>query len=91
MENNKKRAPIYEAQTKLKSVRLASGLTQKEVAERASLSTAQYAQYEQGFRSIDGCKLITLLRLCKALECNLVDIVESPELIELLTLNQFNY
>ena len=87
----KRRPPRNAAQTKLKAVRLSAGLKQKDVALEAGLKLPVYSQYEQGIRNIDGCKLITLLKICKVLECNLVDIVESPELIELLTLNQFNY
>lgn len=87
----KRRPPRNAAQTKLKALRVKSGLKQKDVALEAGLKLPVYSQYEQGIRNIDGCKLITLLKICKVLECNLVDIVESPELIELLTLNQFNY
>ena len=87
----KRRPPRNAAQTKLKALRVKSGLTQREVAEKSGIDVRIYAGYEQGTRSIDGAKLITLLKICKVLECNLVDIVESPELIELLTLNQFNY
>lgn len=87
----KRRPPRNAAQTKLKAVRLRAGLKQKDVALEAGLKLPVYSQYEQGIRNIDGCKLITLLKICKVLECNLVDIVESPELIELLTLNQFRY
>ena len=87
----KHRPPRNAAQTKLKALRVKSGLKQKDVALEAGLKLPVYSQYEQGIRNIDGCKLVTLLKICKVLECNLVDIVESPELIELLTLNQFNY
>ena len=87
----KRRPPRNAAQTKLKALRVKSGLKQKDVALEAGLKLPVYSQYEQGIRNIDGCKLVTLLKICKVLECNLVDIVESPELIELLTLNQFNY
>lgn len=87
----KHRPPRNAAQTKLKALRVKSGLKQKDVALEAGLNLPVYSQYEQGIRNIDGCKLVTLLKICKVLECNLVDIVESPELIELLTLNQFNY
>lgn len=87
----KRRPPRNAAQTKLKALRVKSGLKQKDVALEAGLKLPVYSQYEQGIRNIDGCKLITLLKICEVLECNLVDIVESPELIELLTLNQFNY
>ena len=87
----KRRPPRNAAQTKLKALRVKSGLKQKDIALEAGLKLPVYSQYEQGIRNIDGCKLVTLLKICKVLECNLVDIVESPELIELLTLNQFNY
>lgn len=87
----KRRPPRNAAQTKLKAVRLRAGLKQKDVALEAGLKLPVYSQYEQGIRNIDGCKLITLLKICMALHCNLADIIESPEIVELYKKVTFNF
>lgn len=87
----KRRPPRNAAQTKLKAVRLSAGLKQKDVALEAGLKLPVYSQYEQGIRNIDGCKLITLLKICMVLHCNLADIIESPEIVELYEKVTFNF
>lgn len=87
----KRRPPRNAAQTKLKAVRLLAGLKQKDVALEAGLKLPVYSQYEQGIRNIDGCKLLTLLKICMALHCNLADIIESPEIVELYKKVTFNF
>lgn len=87
----KRRPPRNAAQTKLKAVRLLAGLKQKDVALEAGLKLPVYSQYEQGIRNIDGCKLITLLKICMVLHCNLSDIIESPEIVELYKKVTFNF
>lgn len=80
----KRRPPRNAAQTKLKALRVKSGLKQKDVALEAGLKLPVYSQYEQGIRNIDGCKLITLLKICNALNCSLEDILEAQETLEAL-------
>lgn len=87
----KRRPPRNAAQTKLKALRVSSGLKQKDVAEKAGVKLPVYSQYEQGIRNIDGCKLITLLKICMVLHCNLSDIIESPEIVELYEKVTFNF
>jgi DNA-binding Xre family transcriptional regulator len=87
----KHRPPRNAAQTKLKAVRLSAGLKQKDVALEAGLKLPVYSQYEQGIRNIDGCKLLTLLKICMVLHCNLADIIESPEIVELYKKVTFNF
>lgn len=87
----KRRPPRNAAQTKLKAVRLGAGLKQKDVALEAGLKLPVYSQYEQGIRNIDGCKLLTLLKICMVLHCNLADIIESPEIVELYKKVTFNF
>lgn len=72
----KRRPPRNAAQTKLKAMRIKAGLTQREVAETAGLNPQTYSQYEQGAKSFDNAKLITILAVCTMLECKLEDVIE---------------
>ena len=67
---------------RLKNVRLAKGMSQSELAEKSGLNLRTIQSYEQGAKSIDGAKLESLADLALALDCNIVDILESDELIE---------
>ena len=40
--------------------------------------------YEQGVRDLNGAKLLTLLKLCNALECKLADIITDEDTLEQL-------
>ena len=75
----KRRPPRNAAQTKLKALRVKSGLTQKEAAQLSGVNIKIYTGYEQGSRSIDGAKIVTLLNICNTLECKLEDILENKE------------
>lgn len=70
--------------SKLKELRESTGLSQSQLAEKAELSKRTLQEVEQGRRDINGMKLLTLLRLCRALNCDLPDILTDPETIELL-------
>ena len=70
--------------SKLKELRESTGLSQSQLAEKAELSKRTLQEIEQGRRDINGMKLLTLLRLCRALNCGLPDILTDPETIELL-------
>ena len=80
----KTRGPRDKAKTKLKALRVASGLTQLEVAVRAGINIRVYQFYEQGNKPIEGAKLETLIKICLVLNCKLDDIIDDPELVELL-------
>lgn len=84
----KRRPPRNAAQTKLKALRVSSGLKQKDVAEKAGVKLPVYSQYEQGIRSIDGIKIVSLLKICNALNCSLEDILEDQE--TLAALKEYN-
>ena len=84
----KRRPPRNAAQTKLKALRVKSGLKQKDVALEAGLKLPVYSQYEQGIRSIDGIKIVSLLKICNALNCSLEDILEDQE--TLAALKEYN-
>ena len=70
--------------TKLKELREKRGLSQGKLADAAGLSVRVLQNYEQGARNLNGAKLLTLLRICKALECKLEDLITEPETIDLL-------
>lgn len=83
-EPKKTRGPRHKARTKLKALRVASGLTQLEVATRAGLNLRTYQYYEQGNKPIEGAKLEVLLKICLALNCKLDEIIDDPELVEVI-------
>ena len=69
--------------TKLKEVRETAGLSQGQLAEATGISMRVLQNYEQGVRNLNGAKLVTLLKICKALQCKLHDIISDPQAIEL--------
>lgn len=69
---------------KLKALRMAAGLSQAELAEKAGLNVRVLQHYEQGSKNLDHARLDILLRYCNALGCKLSAIVEDPDYIALL-------
>jgi transcriptional regulator with XRE-family HTH domain len=57
----------------LRQLRLARGLTQTELAERSHTNTMFISKLERG---VTTPTIGTLLRLAKALECRMIDLVE---------------
>lgn len=70
--------------TKLQEQRTAAGLTRQQLSEQSGVNVRLIERYEQGERDINGAKLKTLLKLCMALGCNLEDIIDDDETLELL-------
>lgn len=72
--------------SKLKEMRIKRKLTQKQLAEASNINLRTLQCYEQKFKDINGAKLKTLIKLCKVLDCNLIDIIEEgdAEFIELI-------
>lgn len=70
--------------TRLKEMRIKSGLTQKQLAEKSDLKLAVLQHYEQGNRNFDGAKLDTIIKVCIALDCKIQDIIEDSCTITLL-------
>lgn len=83
-EPKKTRGPRHKARTKLKALRVNSGLTQLEVSEKAGLNFRTYQYYEQGNKPIEGAKLEVLIKICLALNCKLDEIIDDPELVEVI-------
>lgn len=68
----------------LKTIRESQGITRQQLSELSGVNVRMIERYEQGERDINGAKLKTLLKLCKTLGCELKDIVDDEETIELL-------
>lgn len=79
----KKRGPRAAAKTKLKALRVASGLSQQELADAADLNVRTLQHYEQGSKIFDNARIDTILKVCKALDCTFEQIIENQEYIEL--------
>lgn len=80
----KSRPPRSEAKTKIKALRVASGLTQAEFAYMLDINLGTLKHYEQGSKPFDSAKLSVILKACCVLKCKLEDILESPENLEAL-------
>lgn len=80
----KKRPPRNQAKTKLKAVRVASGMPQTQLAELADINPRTLQFYEQGSKSFDSARLETIVKVAIVLKCKIDDILESEELIALI-------
>ena len=69
---------------KLQEIRKSRNLSQAKLAAEAAVNPRIIPEYESGKRDINGAKLKTLLKLCIVLKCDLADILEDPELLQLL-------
>lgn len=70
---------------KLKEMRLAAGLSQSQLAEKAGTNIRVLQHYEQGSKNFDHARIDILLKYCIALNCKLSDLIETPEYLELLS------
>lgn len=61
----------------LKRMRVKRGLTQKELADRSGIPLKSIGNYEQLFRDINHARFDIVYRLACALECDVLDIVET--------------
>ena len=55
--------------------RIALGLTQKQLAERAGVRYQAISNFETGWRSILSCSVSTALKLARALDCTIEDLL----------------
>lgn len=72
---NKKKEEVYPV-TKLRLFRDNSNLSQAELAKLSGVSIRQIQLFEQKKRDINKTQVTTLLRLSRALSCNMEDLVE---------------
>lgn len=68
----------------LKDARKKADLFRTQVSRKTGINANLLAMYENGDRDINGAKLLTLLKLCDALDCNLEDIITDDETLDLL-------
>ena len=63
-------------QTKLKTIRLARGFSQSQLAKMANVSIRNIQMYEQRKNDINKAQIDILLKLSKTLGCNIEDLLE---------------
>ncbi len=64
----------------LSDIRKKRNMSQSQLASCSGVSLRSIQMYEQGHRDIDRAELSTLLDLCCALDCKLVDILNDDRL-----------
>ena len=69
---------------KLQQIRLEKGFSQSGLSESAGVSLKTLQKYESKALDINGAKLLTLLKLCNALDCRLEDILDDSETLAAL-------
>lgn len=69
---------------KLKEMRQAKGFSQSQLAEKTGINVRTLQHYEQGSKIFDHARIDTLLKCCAALDCQLEDIIENPEYVDLI-------
>lgn len=69
---------------KLKELRMAAGLSQKQLADLAGTNVRVLQHYEQGTKNFDHARIDILIKYCLALNCKLSDLIEDPEYLAIL-------
>ena len=65
--------------TQLQLRRQCAGMSQSELARKAEISVRTLQSLETGARNIDKVAVLTALKLARALECNIEDILDWSE------------
>ena len=65
--------------TQLQDKRRASGMSQSELAKAAEMSVRTLQSLETGARNIDKVSVLTALKLARALDCSIEDILDWSE------------
>ena len=60
------------------------GINLEDLSERAGIPANQLQKYEEGEEDINSANILTLLKICKAMECTLSEILTDKETIEAL-------
>ena len=65
--------------TQLQMIRKGSGMSQSELAKAAEMSVRTLQALEVGARNIDKVSVLTALKLARALDCSIEDILDWSE------------
>lgn len=70
--------------SKLKTMRQTRGLSQSQLAEKSGLNVRVLQHYEQGSKIFDHARIDKILSVCLALHCQIEDVIENEEYIDLI-------
>lgn len=59
---------------KLKEIRIKKGISQKELSEKTGISLKAISSYEQGIRDLKKASFENIVKIAKALDCNVFDL-----------------
>ena len=59
----------------LKYARKYARMTQQELADKSGVNLRSIQNYEQGFKDLNNAKAVTVLRLARALNCDITDLI----------------
>ena len=65
-----------EKMTNLKRIRLDKNMSQSKLAELSGVNVRLIQDYEQGHKSVNNAKAITVYQLAEALDCTVGDLLE---------------
>ncbi len=71
-----------EKMTKLKQMRTKAGLSQSQLAKKTGIQYRTLQYYEQGKMNFDHARMDKIISAALALNCNISDIIEDPEIIK---------
>lgn len=80
-ESMEKRYNEVEVETKLRSLREARGLAQRELSKISGVKIRSIQLFEQKVNDIDKAQAHTLYKLSRVLGCVIEDLLENPEQI----------
>ncbi len=69
----------------LQAKRKECGLSQSQLAVSSGVNVRTLQKYKIGEKDLNNAELSPLLRLCIALACKLIDILNDPETLQLLS------
>lgn len=81
VESMEKRYNEVEVETKLRSLREARGLSQRELSKISGVKIRSIQLFEQKVNDIDKAQAHTLYKLARVLGCAIEDLLENPEQI----------
>ena len=73
----------------LKDIRLNKGLTRRDLSRMTGISYGSIRDFEYGITKIRNTKLITVLKLCKALKCSVADLDGEDAILRIFLKNDY--